>query len=126
MAARVKKRKIVIVDSDTFLAGMYARRFELGAWNAFVAETIDEAKKLIVSKKPEVVIVDLETDPDGCSFIREMNNEFPKTFFVVLTKLGDQKIIKDAISAGADSYLLKGHFVPSEVREKIDRLVSEA
>lgn len=120
------KKQILIVDTDAFLAGIYARRFELGHWKVRVAENIEDARKLIKDKHPSVMIIDVETVPESINFLKEVRSD-SKTAditLIVLTKLGDRDSIKQALDAGADSYLLKGHFVPSEVREKIERLVS--
>ncbi len=120
------KRKILIIDPDAFLAGIYARRFEQGSWKVKVAESLGDARRVLTDFNPDVVLIDIETEPDGIAFLKEIRSDdkIDKAVFVVLTKLGDQQQIKEAMDAGADSYLLKGHFVPMEVLEKIERLVS--
>lgn len=121
-----KARKILIVDPDAFLAGIYARRFELGKWNVRVAEGEAEARKILARSAPDAVLVDVETVPGGVAFLRELRAH-PKASgaaLVALAKLGDRAGITDALAAGADAYLLKGHFVPSEVRAKVERLVA--
>ncbi len=117
---------ILIVDSDAFLAGIYARRFELGGWNVRVAETEAEARKILVRSTPNAVIVDTETMPRGAGFLRELRSH-PRAHLAaiaVLTVIGDRNAIAEARASGADAYLLKGHFVPTEVRAKIERLVA--
>lgn len=117
---------ILIVDSDAFLAGIYARRFELGNWNVRAAETDAEARKILTRSTPSAVIVDVETVPRGMGFVRELRSH-PRArlaAIAVLTKLGDRAAIAEAKTSGADAYLLKGHFVPTEVRAKIERLVA--
>lgn len=120
-----KVHKILIVDTDAFLAGIYARRFELGRWSVRVAENEAGARKILARNAPDAILVDMETIADGTAFLRELRAH-PKassSAIVALARLGDRKAIAAAMSAGADAYLLKGHFVPSEVREKVERLV---
>lgn len=121
-----RKNCVLIVDPDAFLAGIYARRFEMGKWNVRVAETEAEARKILVRNAPAAILVDVETVQKGIAFLRElkMHPKAAGSVLVALTKLGDRASIADAMKAGADAYLLKGHFVPSEVRAKIERLVA--
>jgi len=122
-----KPRKILIVDPDAFLAGIYARRFELGKWNVRVAETATEARKILVRNAPDAILVDVEAIGDSVAFLHELRDH-PKakhSVVVALATIGQRKAIEDARKAGADAYLLKGHFVPSEVRAKVERLVTE-
>ncbi len=117
---------MLIVDSDAFFAGIYARRFESGGWHVRVAETDKEARKILTRSTPSVVIVDVETIPRGIGFVRELRSH-PRSChsaIVVLTKLGDRASVDEAKKSGADAYLLKGHFVPSEACAKVDRLVA--
>lgn len=122
----VKPRKVLIVDADAFLAGIYARRFEIGRWNVRVAESEVEARKVLSRNAPDAILIDVETVAGGIAFLREVRAH-PKaaaSVIVALTRLGDRAAIAEAYAAGADAYLLKGHFVPSEVRAKVERLVA--
>ena len=124
----VRKRQLVIIDPDAFYAGIFARRFEAARWAVRVADGVSEATKFIAKKIPDAVLLDVETVPKATDFIRSLEGE-PKTAGIVvvaLTALGDRTAIKEIQAAGADGYFLKGHFVPSEVREKLERLVAEA
>lgn len=121
-----KKPVVLIVDPDAFLAGIYARRFEMGRWNVRVAETEAEARKILLRTSPAAILLDVETLPRGTGLVREFRSH-PKAagaVIAVLTKLGDREAIREALASGADAYLLKGHFVPHEVRTKIERLVA--
>ena len=122
-----RKRSILIVDSDAFLAGVYARRFESGRWSVRVAETVAEAEKMVAKKVPDAAILDPDA-LEGAEALIERWRAGAKTAgitLIVLTKIGDRAAIDRWLAAGADSYLLKGHFVPSEVREKVERLVAD-
>jgi DNA-binding response OmpR family regulator len=121
-----RKRSILIVDSDPFLAGLYARRFEAAHWNVRVAEHVDDARKAIARKRTDAVVVDTGTVEGGLALLQELRDapsEHPRRL-IALTAMGDRRAVADAYAAGAESYLLKGHFVPAEVVEKIGRMVS--
>jgi DNA-binding response OmpR family regulator len=119
---------ILILDPDAFLAGMYARRFEARHWRVRVAESLEDANKAIERELPQVLLLDLESLPEGIGALRNWRSA-PATAgmkLAVLTRLGDRDTIGKARREGADAYLLKGHFVPSEVCDKIEALVAES
>ena len=67
-----------------------------------------EAVALVGSVRPDVVLMDLSMPVlDGVEATRRIVAEVPGTRVVVLTSFGDQHRILDAMSAGADGYLLK-------------------
>lgn len=118
----------MIVDSDPYLAGLYARRFEAAHWNVRVAETADDARKAVKRRRADVLLVDTGTVEGGVALMRELRDA-PSPHpvrLVALTAIGDRRSVAEALAAGAEAYLLKGHFVPGEVVEKLGRVVGHA
>lgn len=117
---------ILIVDPDAFLAGIFARRFQMARWNVRVAETEADARKILARAAPEAILLDVETVPDAPAFFRELraNPRAAGAALVALARIGDRAAIAAAFDAGADAYLIKGHFVPSEAVSKVERLVA--
>jgi DNA-binding NarL/FixJ family response regulator len=72
------------------------------------ARNIDEAVRLVSSRKPDVVLLDLMM-PGGDSIegIRRIRALRPAPQVVVLTSFGDESRVRAAIEAGAIGYLLK-------------------
>ncbi|MCR4313889.1 MAG: response regulator [Candidatus Uhrbacteria bacterium] len=121
------KKSLLMVDQDAYYAGIYANRFESAGWNVRVEENIAAAKKRLKRCAPDVLIVDLEPIDEVLAFLRDLRTDpkTEKTLQIALTKLGDRKMMREALQAGVDSYLLKGHFVPSEAVKKVKRLLEE-
>lgn len=121
------KKSLLIVDQDAYYAGIYANRFESAGWKVWVEESVGAARKRLKRCAPDVVIVDLEPIDEILAFLRELrtNLNTKKSFQIALTRLGDRKTMKEVLDAGVDSYLLKGHFVPSEAVKKVKRLLEE-
>lgn len=122
-----RKRSVLIVDADAFLAGIYARRFEACNWNVRVAETVADAEKAMKKKVPDALVIDVALGDEAFALLERIasQNDTNQMVRLVLTALGDRETIARATAAGASGYLLKGHFVPKEVCEKAERLVAE-
>lgn len=53
-----KKPSILIVDSDTHLAEIFAKRFTKDGWIVRTAKSIAQAKKMLARKSSDVIFVD--------------------------------------------------------------------
>jgi DNA-binding NarL/FixJ family response regulator len=72
------------------------------------AGTVQEAVRLVKQLLPDVVVLDIRLpDGHGVDACRQIKTSFPETPVVVLTSFPDEEVILDAISAGADGYVLK-------------------
>ncbi|MGZ4674456.1 MAG: response regulator [Ilumatobacteraceae bacterium] len=74
-----------------------------------------EAVAAVGELMPDVVLMDLSMpELDGVEATRQIAARYPSSRVLVLTSFSEQSRILDAISAGADGYLLK-HSEPDEI-----------
>lgn len=67
-----------------------------------------EGVALCAEKRPDIVLMDLMMPiMDGIAATRLIRHDFPNTQVIVLTSFGEERLIKDALVAGAISYLFK-------------------
>jgi DNA-binding NarL/FixJ family response regulator len=72
-------------------------------------ETAEEVAGAVERLNPEVVIVDVRLPGlDGISAVRGISERTPDVKTVVYSAYGDKRLLSDALSAGADAYVLKG------------------
>lgn len=84
-----------------------------------VASNGEEALDVTAATRPDVVIMDLSMPGmDGVTATRRIAAEVPSSRVLVLTSFSDQTRIMEALSAGADGYLLK-HADPEEIAAAI-------
>ena len=101
--------KILLVDDETMLLDSLEIILSLND-HEITGKAHDgvEALKLLESEQPELALVDLNmTGMGGIELIGEMKKLYPGVKILVLTTFYDDRNITDAISRGADGYLLK-------------------
>ncbi|MDP3986313.1 MAG: response regulator [Candidatus Veblenbacteria bacterium] len=112
---------IVIVEDDAFLRRLYELKFTEQGFRVEVAEDGEAGLALIRSAKPAVVLLDIELPKlDGFGVLRELKaDEATRAIPVLmLTNSSTQEAIDQARSLGAADYIIKAHFLPSEVVAK--------
>ena len=72
------------------------------------AESGDEALQLCTEVQPGVILMDLVMPGmDGASATRAIRKRYPNIQIVALTSFQEEELVKNALQAGAISYLLK-------------------
>ena len=87
-------------------------------------ESGEEVAAAVERLQPEVVIVDVRLPGiDGISVVKRISQDAPGVKTVVFSAYGDKRLLSDALSAGADAYVLKGS--PPEDLLRAVRTVSQ-
>jgi len=125
-----KKIKILLIEDDPFLLNMYSTKFELEGFDIIAANNGKDGLKNIFDFHPDVVLLDLLM-PKMNGFevlenIKKSNSEdIKKIPIILLTNLNQEEDIKRGMELGAVDYLIKAHFMPSEVVGKIERILEK-
>ncbi|ANW99374.1 sporulation transcription factor [Thermoclostridium stercorarium subsp. thermolacticum DSM 2910] len=107
-----KEIDIIIVDNNEEYALEVEKSLKTVPAFRIVGKVYDgeTAVKKIIEHKPDVIILDLVMPvKDGIAVLEEIRTiSFePKPVIIVLTAIGNEKIIKKALSLGADYYIIK-------------------
>jgi DNA-binding response OmpR family regulator len=125
-ADRMKKKTILLVEDDTFLAGMYVTKLELEGFRVALASDGEQAVVLAKKEIPQLMLLDIVLPKkSGFEVLKEVQAD-PTTKgipVILLTNLGQKEDVKKGLQLGATDYLIKAHFMPSEVVSKVKRLV---
>ena len=125
--AKEQKNNILLVEDDTFLAGMYKTKFEMEDFKVLVAEDGLRGFQLAKENKPDVILLDiLLPKMDGFEVLDKIraSSDTKDIPVIMLTNLGQKEDVKKGLERGANGYLIKAHFMPSEVVEKIKGILS--
>ena len=112
------KFKILLVEDDSFLLQMYATKLDLEGF--VVSEATDGDKGIRMAKKvlPDLILLDmLLPKKDGLEVLKELKSDSSTKDIpvIVLSNDGQRERIDKCLALGARDYLIKAHFVPSEV-----------
>jgi len=121
-----EKKKVLIVEDDTFLLNMYANKFEKEGFSVLVAEDGRKGLKTAIKELPDIILLDiLLPGIDGFGFLEEIKKDekAKKIPIILLTNLSQKDDVDRGLKLGADDYLIKAHFMPSEVIEKVKELL---
>lgn len=121
------KKKVLIVDDDDFLLDMYVMKFRDSDFDVEIAKSGEEAiQKLKDGFNADAVLLDIVMpNIDGLEALKIIKKEKlgVGAVFIVLSNLGQKEDIDRGVAAGADDYIVKAHFTPTEVVNKVKSLI---
>lgn len=121
-----RKIKILLVEDDNFLLNMYLTKFELEGFTVITANDGEKGIKLSTKELPDIVLLDVMLPKvDGFAVLKQIkaNSKTAKIPVILLTNLSQKDQIDQGLIAGASEYLIKAHFMPSEIVEKIKNIL---
>ena len=120
-----EKKKILIVDDDTFLLDMYALKFSQNNFEVYTAVGgLQSVEKLKGGLKPDIILMDLiMPEMDGFEMLENINKEklSPDSIKIVLSNKSQQSDVDKTIALGASGYIVKASSTPVEV---VDQVIS--
>jgi DNA-binding response OmpR family regulator len=123
-----KKIKILIIEDDTFLSNMYATKLRMCDFEVFTCQDGDIGLDYIKEEKPDIVLLDVMMPRfNGYNVLKVMRSDenMKDIPVVLLTNLSQKRHVDKGIALGATDYLVKAHFMPTEVIEKIKQTIKE-
>jgi two-component system, OmpR family, KDP operon response regulator KdpE len=118
------KSRILIVEDEANIRRFVRMGLEKEGMSVFEAQTAEQARLDIATRKPNLAIVDLGLpDGDGKALIREVRSWSAIPILVLSAREQESEKV-DALDAGADDYLVKPFGVPellARVRAQLRR-----
>jgi DNA-binding NarL/FixJ family response regulator len=103
--------RVAVVDDHPIVRDGIVASLEDADGLVVVASVADAASGLaaVAREQPDVVVLDLELpDRNGVELIADLKARAPRVRVVVFTAYAGEERVAAAVSAGADSYVLKG------------------
>lgn len=119
------KKTIMIVEDSEDLVEMYRMKLEKVWFNVLVETNWFEALDKLANKTPELILLDIMMPGmDWFEVLEKIRNDLKITSkIIVFSNLDGIKNQQKAISLWADGFILKASITPSELIEKINKIL---
>jgi DNA-binding response OmpR family regulator len=117
-------KRILIVEDDQIIARMYSKVFSYNGFEVSIAHDGVEGWKKIKKVNPDLVILDVMMPKmNGLELLKKIktNKKTAKIKILMLTNLGIQQDIDEALLNGVSSFITKSDTEPSEVLEIVKK-----
>lgn len=123
-------KSILLVEDDPFLIDIYTTKIKESGFSVEVAKEGEEALKKLTENRFDLLILDIVLPQvDGWEVLKRIKNQraeiknLEKLKIIVLSNLGQKEEIEKGLRLGAAKYLIKAHYIPSEVVEEIKKIL---
>ena len=119
-------QKILIIEDDKFLRELISRKLQEEGYE--ISEAIDGAEGLKKAKeeKSDLILLDLILPGmDGFDVLSKLKEDAAISSIpvIILSNLGQKEDVEKGFKLGAIDYLVKAHFTPGEILEKIRKVL---
>ena len=124
----MEKKKILIVEDDNFVAEVYLAKLTEMGYEAILAQNGEEGLAALKKDKIDMILLDiLMPIMNGVEMLEEIKKreEWKNIPVILLTNVGEKESIQKVREMGVKNYLIKSHFTPAEVIEKIESVFKE-
>ncbi len=115
--------KILLVDDAAFMRMRCAKLLQENGYETIEAENGQDGVSKYVTGRPDLVLMDI-TMPimDGITAVKEIKAKDPEAKVVMVSALGQQSMVIEAIKAGAKDFIVKP-FQPDKILITVKKLV---
>jgi len=123
-----KRKKVLVVDDEAPIREIYQKEFSSQGFNTVTAADGEEGLLKAGEESPNLILLDVMLPKmSGIDVLKALKkNPLTKDIPVLLlTNLGEEAIIKEGFSLGADGYLLKVSYTPAQVVEECRKFLND-
>ncbi len=120
--------KVLVIEDDKFLRELINRKLQSKNFETVLAIDGETGLDLITKETPDIVLLDLILPGiNGFEVLTKVkeNEKIKDIPVIILSNLGQKDDIEKGMGIGAADYLVKAHFTPSEIIEKINQILAK-
>ncbi len=123
-----ENKKILLVEDDPDQILIYQSKFELEGFFLIVADNLARTMDFALNDKPDLILLDLLLrNENGLDILEKLkqNSKTKKIPVIVFTNFDTEKSQDRALKLGAIDYIVKAKVTPSEIVEKVRRIIKQ-
>lgn len=116
------KTKVLLVEDDKMILDMYTLKFSQEGYDIIQAENGKDGLDLAKKENPDIILLDIILPQmDGFTVLKEIKqvDGLKDVPVILLTNLGQDGDVKKGLELGANDYLIKANYTPSQVVDKV-------
>lgn len=120
----MNKKILLLVEDDFFLRGLMCKKLELEGYVVIEAENGKFALEELKKNNIDLMLLDLvmpEMDGFEVLEIVSKDSKLSQIPIIILSNLGQKERVDRAIALGVKDYIVKAHFTPGEIVEKVKK-----
>ncbi|MEK7173229.1 MAG: response regulator [Patescibacteria group bacterium] len=120
-------KKILLVEDDPFLVDIYSKKLQQAGFEVACVDNGKKALELFAGDVFDLVLLDLVMpDIDGWKILSEIKKPpiRHETKVIIFSNLGQKVEVEKGLQMGADKYLIKANYTPSEVIEEVKKIIN--
>jgi DNA-binding response OmpR family regulator len=121
------KKKILIVEDDVFIRDIYQVKFSQEGFDVTVAEDGVKAMEKLEGMIPDIILLDIMMPYlNGMEVLKKIksNDALKNIPIIMLTNISEKEKVAEGNEYGVSDFLIKSHFTPSEVVQKVNTLLN--
>ncbi|TFG35456.1 MAG: response regulator [Parcubacteria group bacterium] len=121
-------KKILLVEDDSFLIDIYTTKLKESGFSVEVAPEGDEAIRKVKEEEFDLVLLDIVLPKiDGWDILKQIKAEskLKDLKVIIISNLSQKEEVEKGMNLGAEKYLIKAHYTPSEVAKEIKEVLGE-
>ncbi len=116
-------KKIILIEDDPLLIDIYRTKLESAGFAVSIVNDGEKAIGAVESESPDAVLLDIVLPKiDGWEILKGIKAKDKNIKVIVLSNLGQKEEVEKGFALGAEKYLIKANFTPSDVVAEIEKL----
>ncbi len=121
------QQKILIIEDDKFLRDLIQQKLTKEGFLTSIAADGEEGIKVAGQEAPHLILLDLILPGvDGFEVLKRLKADAKTKSIpvIVLSNLGQKEDMDRTLKDGAEDFMVKAHFTPSEIIAKVRETLS--
>lgn len=119
--------KALIIEDEQFIRDIYKRQLEKAGVVVDDFSNGKEGLQTISQNKYDIILLDIMLpDINGLEILKQVkqNPDTKNTPVIMLTNLGQDEVIKEGFSLGAQGYFIKASYTPDQIVQEVKNILA--